>query len=50
MKDLKKEIGNFKMDNLQDENGKDIYGLIQESYAPIGLHVDAGFEFKKSNL
>ena len=43
---LEKEIGNFKMDNLQDENGKDIYGLIQESYAPIGLHVDAGFEVK----
>ena len=41
---LKKEIGDFKMDNLQDENGKDIFGLIQESYAPIGLHVDAGFE------
>ncbi len=40
---LKKEIGDFKMDNLQDEEGKDIYGLIQESYAPIGLHVDAGF-------
>ena len=31
---------------LQDENGKDIYGLIQESYAPIGLHVDAGFDPK----
>ena len=43
---LKKEIGDFKMDNLQDENGKDIYGLIQESHAPIGLHVDAGFELK----
>ena len=43
---LKKEIGDFKMDNLQDENGKDIYGLIQESYSPIGLHVDAGFEPK----
>ena len=43
---LKKEIGDFKMDNLKDENGKDIYGLIQESYAPIGLHVDAGFEVK----
>tara|TARA_A100001011_G_scaffold129990_1_gene137022 strand:+ start:2487 stop:3194 length:708 start_codon:yes stop_codon:yes gene_type:complete len=43
---LKKEIGDFKMDNLQDENGKDIYGLIQESRAPIGLHVDAGFEPK----
>ncbi len=41
---LKKELGNFKMDNLQDEKGKDIYGLIQESYAPIGLHVDAGFD------
>ena len=41
---LKKEIGNFKMDNLKDENGKDIFGLIQESYNPIGLHVDAGFE------
>ena len=41
---LKKEIGDFKMDNLQDENGKDVYGLIQESYAPIGLHVDGGFE------
>ena len=33
---LKKEIGDFKMDNLKDENGKDIYGLIQESYSPIG--------------
>ena len=43
---LQKEIGDFKMDNLLDENGKDIYGLIQESYAPIGLHVDAGFEAK----
>ena len=40
---LKSEIGEFKMDNLQDDNGKDIYGLIQESYSPIGLHVDAGF-------
>ena len=43
---LKKEIGDFKMDNLQDENGKDVYGLIQESYSPIGLHVDGGFELK----
>ena len=43
---LGKEIGNFKMDNLKDEKGKDIYGLIQESYAPIGLHVDGGFELK----
>ena len=41
---LQNEIGNFKLDNLKDENGKDILGLIQESYAPIGLHVDGGFE------
>ena len=33
---LKNEIGDFKMDNLKDENGKDIFGLIQESYNPIG--------------
>ena len=43
---LEKEIGDFKMDNLKDENGKDVYGLMQESYAPIGLHVDGGFELK----
>ena len=41
---LKNEIGEFKMDNLKDDDGKDILGLIQESYAPIGLHVDGGFE------
>ena len=41
---LEKEIGAFKMDNLKDDQGKDILGLIQESYAPIGLHVDGGFE------
>ena len=43
---LRNEIGEFKMDNLQDEDGKDIYGLMQESYNPIGLHVDAGFNFE----
>ena len=40
---VKNEIGEFKMDNLKDENNKDILGLFQESYNPIGLHVDAGF-------
>ena len=43
---LEIEIGSFKMDNLKDEEGRDILGLIQESYAPIGLHVDGGFELK----
>ena len=37
------EIGDFKMDNLKDEKNEDILGLFQESYNPIGLHVDAGF-------
>ena len=40
---VKNEIGEFKMDNLRDENNNDILGLFQESYNPIGLHVDAGF-------
>jgi len=40
---VKNEIGEFKMDNLEDENNNDILGLFQESYNPIGLHVDAGF-------
>ena len=42
-KKVKNEIGEFKMDNLKDENNDDILGLFQESYNPIGLHVDAGF-------
>ena len=40
---VKSEIGEFKMDNLKDENNEEILGLFQESYNPIGLHVDAGF-------
>jgi len=41
------EIGEFKMDNLKDENNQDILGLFQESYNPIGLHVDAGFNLNE---
>ncbi len=40
---VKNEIGDFRMDNLKDDNNEDILGLFQESYNPIGLHVDAGF-------
>ena len=40
---LKNEIGDFKYDNLKTEDGKDILGLFQESYNPIGLHIDGGF-------
>ena len=40
---VKGQIGDFRMDNLKDDKGEDILGLFQESYNPIGLHVDAGF-------
>tara|TARA_B100000963_G_scaffold25588_1_gene19180 strand:- start:9488 stop:10195 length:708 start_codon:yes stop_codon:yes gene_type:complete len=42
-KKLKNEIGDFKYDNLKSDDGKDILGLFQESYNPIGLHIDGGF-------
>ena len=41
---LKNEIGDFKYDNLKSDDGKDILGLFQESYNPIGLHIDGGFD------
>ena len=45
-KRLKNEIGDFKYDNLKTDNGKEILGLFQESYNPIGLHIDGGFNFE----
>ncbi len=42
---LSNEIGKFKYDNLKSEDGNDILGLFQESYNPIGLHIDGGFNF-----
>ena len=41
---LKEILGEFKMDNLQSDDGHDFYGLFQESFAPLKLHVDSGFE------
>ena len=46
-KKVRNEIGDFKMDNLKDEKNNDILGLFQESYNPIGLHVDAGFNLNE---
>ena len=43
---LKGKIGDFKYDNLKTDNGDDIFGLFQESYNPIGLHIDGGFNFE----
>ena len=40
---LKEIIGDFKMDNLKDDNNNDFYGIINESFSPLKLHVDSGF-------
>ena len=43
---LKSIIGDFKMDNLTTNDGKECFGLFQESYNPLKLHVDAGFNLE----
>ena len=43
---VKNEIGDFKYDNLKTDDGNDILGLFQESYNPIGLHIDGGFNLE----
>ena len=40
---LKEALGDFKMDTLKSENGEDFYGRFHESFAPLPLHVDSGF-------
>ena len=45
-KRLENEIGDFKYDNLKADNGDEILGLFQESYNPIGLNIDGGFNFE----
>jgi len=43
---LESIIGDFKMDNLMTEDKKECFGLFQESYNPLKLHVDAGFNME----
>ena len=40
---LKDALGDFKMDTLKSETGEDFYGLFHESFSPLKLHVDSGF-------
>ncbi len=40
---LKEILGDFKMDNLKSKLGEDYYGLFHESFAPLPIHVDSGF-------
>jgi len=43
---LKGALGDFKMDTLKSETGEDFYGLFHESFSPLPLHVDSGFDEK----
>ena len=43
---IKDVLGDFKMDTLQTEAGEDFYGLFHESFSPLTLHVDSGFDEK----
>ena len=43
---LKEVLGNFKMDTLGSEKDGDFYGIFHESFSPLKLHVDSGFEEK----
>ena len=44
---LKKFIGYFNMDNPKSKDDLDSLGLFQESFSPVSLHVDTGFDFSK---
>ena len=41
---LKEVLGDFTMDTLKSEGGEDFYGLFHESFSPLTLHVDSGFD------
>ena len=41
---LQDVLGEYKMDSLTSENGEDYYGLFHESFSPLSLHVDSGFD------
>jgi len=40
---LKNVLGDFKMDTLKSPSGEDYYGLFHESFDPLPIHVDSGF-------
>ena len=41
---LKEVLGDFKMDNLKSDNGENFFGLMQESFNAIKIHIDSGFD------
>ena len=45
LKRLKDVLGDYKMDSLKSpETGEDYFGLFHESFSPLSLHVDSGFD------
>ncbi len=47
IKKLREVINDFEMDNPDAKDGSKSLGLFQESYLPVTLHVDTGFDFEK---
>lgn len=47
IKKLETVINDFKMDNPKTLDGTNSLGLFQESFKPVSLHVDTGFNFDK---
>ena len=41
---LKDVLGDFKMDNLKSHTGEQHFGLFHESFSPLPIHVDSGFD------
>ena len=44
---LKSIINDYEMDNPKTKDGFESLGLFQESFMPVSLHVDTGFDFNK---
>ena len=44
---LKSIINDYVMDNPKTKEGNESLGLFQESFSPVSLHVDTGFDFDK---
>ena len=44
---LKSIIGDYQMDNPNSKDNLESLGLFQESFLPVSLHVDTGFNFNK---
>ena len=44
---LKSIIGDYQMDNPKSKDNLESLGLFQESFLPVSLHVDTGFDFNK---